>query len=193
MVGDGENIQAILQYYTIIYFTLITRSKKSWDGDGTRIKEDCETLGITFCPATVLRAEGQIEFDRSLDSKIRRVHFLFSCEFRESQRGFLHSRGRVDKRNRRATTPWYLGFFDGRPPSGDLLAGKYARVYICACSSTRVEYRDPSTLFKECFDEWPLCTRRVDPEVYRLVYITPPLSLIQTSFHRFQGILNFCL
>lgn len=73
---------------------------EEWDVN----KGGLRNTGITFCPATVLRAEGQIEFDRSLDLKIRRVHFLFSCEFRGPSGDFFIV-GRVDKRNRHATTP----------------------------------------------------------------------------------------
>lgn len=115
--------------------------------------------GITFCPATVLRAEGQIEFDRSLDLKIRRVHFLFSCEFRGPSGDFFIVGRRVDKRKRHATTPWYLGFFDGQPPSRD-----FSRVNMCEylCSSTRLKWNTVTprpSLEGVCFDEWPLCAR----------------------------------
>lgn len=145
--------------HSITYYANKRYKKKSlrllgWDTN----KGGLRNTDITFCLATVLRAEGQIEFDRSLDLKIRRVHFLFSCEFRGPSGDFFIV-GRVDKRNRHATTPWYLGFFDGQPPSRD-----FSRVNMCEylcllLDSAQVEYRDPSTFFKECFDEWPLCTR----------------------------------
>lgn len=154
---------------------------EEWDVN----KGGLRNTGITFCPATVLRAEGQIEFDRSLDLKIRRVHFLFSCEFRGPSGDFFIV-GRVDKRNRHATTPWYLGFFDGQPPSRD-----FSRVNMCEylcllLDSAQVEYRDPSTFFKECFDEWPLCTRESIRKYIDSSSLGHPMS-----FHRFQGILAF--
>lgn len=150
-------------------------------------KGGLRNTGITFCPATVLRAEGQIEFDRSLDLKIRRVHFLFSCEFRGPSGDFFIV-GRVDKRKRHATTPWYLGFFDGQPPSRD-----FSRVnmceYLCLCSSTRLKWNTVTprpSLEGVCFDEWPLCAR----ESIRK-YIESSLIQLEQSFHRFQAILRF--
>lgn len=145
---------------------------KEWDVN----KGGLRNTGITFCPATVLRAEGQIEFDRSLDLKIRRVHFLFSCEFRGPSGDFFIV-GRVDKRNRHATTPWYLGFFDGQPPSRD-----FSRVNMCefcACSSTRLKWNTVTP--RPSLRSASMSGHSV-PESRSGSISTPPLSVIQRLF-----------
>lgn len=145
---------------------------KEWDVN----KGGLRNTGITFCPATVLRAEGQIEFDRSLDLKIRRVHFLFSCEFRGPSGDFFIV-GRVDKRNRHATTPWYLGFFDGQPPSRD-----FSRVNMCefcACSSTRLKW---NTMTPRPSLRSASMSGHSVPESRSGSISTPPLSVIQRLF-----------